>query len=529
MAKISLLSDLVADQIAAGEVVENPASAVKELMENALDAGASEIVVSIVEGGLSLLCVEDDGCGMDREDALLCLKRHATSKIRSVDDLEALATMGFRGEALAALSSISKLEIKTSDGTESCHIAVDGGAEVRMTPCVRNRGTTVVARSLFYNTPARLKFQKSPGANAAAVLKVVQTLSLAHPKVRFTLTSNGKVSLRCQQMDWKLRAEELLGSFAHQVKAPMVYGLLGSPSEGKVNRSGQMLYINRRPIFSPLIAKAVKEGFGTRMDESLFPTFLLFLDLPPDSIDVNVHPQKREVRFRNEGFVYQMVRNAVFQAFEGIESSPAILPWEIGTPASFDFTQELAPLPPLAAPSFRLEDAPLPIENVSKPLVLLGDFLLVQQIDAWQLVDLRGAEARVVFEAIEGKTCHKQQILWPIEYRSENPEELVEALKELQFEARVLGKQMIAIDSLPENLEAKDVVEFIQALGTGKETRKVAAALTRTYRSVSRKYSLWEAGLIWEKLGKCADSRYDPLGRKIVTLVTKELLTGMFT
>lgn len=553
MAKIALLPDLVADQIAAGEVVENAASAVKELIENSLDAGASEIIVSIDGGGLERLCIEDDGCGMDREDALMCLKRHATSKIRTAGDLEQLSTMGFRGEALAALASISKLEIRTSDGSEACHIVLEAGDVPHVEMIARNPGTTIEAKSLFFNTPARLKFQKSPAANAAAVLKVVQTLSLAHPEVRFTLQSNGKVTLQCHQTDWKGRAEELLGEFAHKLEAPMIRGLLGRPEEGKTNRSGQTLFINRRPIFSPLIAKAVKDGFGTRMQESLFPQFLLFLELPPEWVDVNVHPQKREVRFREEGRIYQIVRNAVFQAFEGAQREvPRVsLPWELPplsctqvTPTNIteetrhfaekqalDFTRSIR----LPAPSFQIEDAPQPLPFVptSMPLALLGDFLLVQIEQDWQLVDLRGAEARIIFEEMEqpnSSSSKMQALLWPIEYKSSHPDELVQLLQTAQIEARVTGKHMIAIDATPPNLKPSHVLEFLeQLIMPGKEQRRIAAALTKTCRSAKHRYSLTEASCIWEKLCKCKDRTYDPLGRKILSSITKETLTGMFT
>jgi DNA mismatch repair protein MutL len=456
--------------------------------------------------------------------------------------------MGFRGEALAALAAISKLEMRTSDGTSGCRVYVEGGNAVSMDTIVRNRGTTIEAKSLFYNTPARLKFQKSMGASSAAVLKIVQTISLAHPEVRFSVYSNGKMTLRCQESDWKLRAQEILGSFAHEVNLPMIRGLLGRPEEGKATRSGQTLFINRRPIFSPLIAKAVKEGFGTRMQESLFPTYLLFLELPPEWVDVNVHPQKKEVRFREESHIFQMVRGAVFQAFEGIQEI-APLPWEINrAPVSYSFqalekpmtelftagyaptVDWILPLPSEPLHTFRVEDAPLSLnlEKTSVPLTLLGDVLLVQIEQGWQLVDLRGAEARIVFEEMETPSPTMQPLLWPIEYESTDPEELVESLKAANIEARVTGKRMIAIDATVTNLTSSHIAEFVRHLGAPEKERRVAAALSKTYRLAKRHYSMAEASLIWEKLSRCKDTTYDPLGKKIVTPLTKEHLNGMF-
>jgi DNA mismatch repair protein MutL len=321
----------------------------------------------------------------------------------------------------------------------------------------------------------------------------------------------------------------------------MIRGLLGRPEEGKATRSGQTLFINRRPIFSPLIAKAVKEGFGTRMQESLFPTFLLFLELPPEWVDVNVHPQKREVRFREESRIYQMVRSAVFQAFEGIREI-APLPWEIqrdpiaerpelfitGYAPTADW---LLPLPSQPVPSFRLEDTPQPLnlEKFSTPLALLGDFLLMQVDQAWQLVDLRGAEARIVFEEMETPSPTMQPLLWPIEYESTDPEELVELLKGANIEARVTGKRMIAIDATVPNMTSAHVAEFVKHMVAPGKERRVAAALTKTYRMARRHYSMAEACLLWEKLSRCKDTTYDPLGKKIVTALTKEHLNGMFS
>lgn len=517
-----LLPDLIINQIAAGEVVENAASAVKELIENALDAGATEITIRIEKGGLDKLSIEDNGCGMSLEDALLSLKRHATSKIRTTADLESLSTLGFRGEALAALASIAKLTLKTSDGNEASQIQVDGGGHVVVEKMARNRGTTVEARELFYNTPARLKFQKSAAANAAAVLKVVEAMSLAYPEVRFTLYSNEKLTFRCFQTDWKLRAEEILGKFAHEVKTPLIRGLLGRPEEGKANRSGQLLFINRRLVVSPLIAKAVKEGYGTRMQESLFPLFLLFLELPPDWVDVNIHPQKKEVRFRDQAGLFQIVRDAVFNAFGEIKMT-APLPWEINPYPRKEFTEWKERVQETEE-QFRLEETPLslPLEVVATPLAVLGDFLLLRE--EWQVIDLRGAEARIAFEAMESQSPPMQALLWPIEVATKEPEALKEMLGQVHVEARIMGKQKIAIDAIPENLHADYVLSFIEEVGK----RQIAAAVTKAIRMAKRNYSLAEALLIWKNLGKCKDQTYDPLGRKISSHLTKEILTGLF-
>jgi DNA mismatch repair protein MutL len=497
MSKIALLSDLVINQIAAGEVLENPASAVKELLENSIDAGATEIRIDIEGGGLLKIRIEDDGCGMSREDAILSLERHATSKIRALSDLDQLMTMGFRGEALAALSSVSELEIRTSDGNEAVRV----GSVIE--PIARNQGTTIEARNLFYNAPARLKFQKSPSACAAAVLKTVQSVALGHPEIQFRLFSNGKPTLEVMASDWKTRAREVLGDFPHEITGTFIRGLVGYPEEGRLNRSGQMVYVNRRPIYSPLIAKAVKEGFGTRMQASLYPVFILYLDIAPDLVDVNVHPQKREVRFREEAKIYTMVRDAVAAAFK-TQSIPEVtpLPWEF-----VHVPQSQAPLP------FVMEDAPpsLPMETRGKALFLLGEFLVVEA-SGWLLVDLKGAEARILFDEMEkGKpTSSSQPLMWPIEIQTSNPEEVAENVKPLYIEARPVGKNRLLIDAIPSSMDVSQIEELITLY---QKDRKLAAAITRVCRGAIKRYTLDQAAAIWRKL---QDSQYDPLGKKIV-------------
>lgn len=535
MTKISVLPDHVIDQIAAGEVLENPASAVKELIENSIDAGASEIRIEIEGGGLQRISIVDDGDGMDRENASLCLKRHATSKIRLAQDLDQLATMGFRGEALAALASVSQLELRTSDGLTSTRILASGLVE----PVARNRGTTIDARNLFYNAPARLKFQKSTGACAAAVLKSVQALSLSNPEVSFYLSSNGKLTFSAVAKDWKLRVEEVLGPFAHELKPVQakigIRGLLGRPEESKMNRSGQMVYVNRRPIQSPLISRAVKEGFGTRMQESLFPVFCLFLEVPSDIVDVNVHPQKREVRFREEGMIYSLVRSAVIASLGTDFVPPRLLPWEFIPASATHFVplnlepltsnESVSNIDPEPLPFYAQEMAtPLPLVVEPRPKVLLGQFLLTEN-EEWMLVDLKGAEARILFESMIQEKPAIQSLMWPLEmHLKEAAEEIVEIIKQLYIEARAIGKHQIAIDAIPVGIELSQVESLILTFNEEKSDRKLASALTKTCRATKKKYSFEEACLIWRRLRSCSDQVYDPLGRKIkVELKEKQL------
>jgi DNA mismatch repair protein MutL len=393
--KIARLSPEVVNQIAAGEVVENPASVVKELIENSLDAGAKRIEVRIKKGGLSEIRVEDDGCGMGSEDLFLSFERYATSKMRESADLWRLGTMGFRGEALAAIGSISLMEMKSSTGQGGTRVALDGGAIKEKGPCARNRGTTVEVRDLFFNVPARRKFQKSLAASSASVRRVVETIALAHPEVAFSLVSDDNTILQTYAETRKERIEGILGPFAHEVEGEGVWGLIAEPQKASSQKRGQFIYINKRPISSPLLSKAVKEGYGTRLQEKEYPSFVLFLELAPDQVDVNYHPQKKEARFLSESLLFRSVVRAVSSAFktpsffsEPISFAPSILP-------QWNFREE----PPVFEP---VKNVPLPFVFPEKVLGLFGPYLLLEK-EGVILVDLRRARARLMQARVESQ------------------------------------------------------------------------------------------------------------------------------
>lgn len=341
---IHLLDEETINQIAAGEVVENSASVVKELVENALDAGASLVTIEIVAGGKQLIRVSDNGKGMNEADALLSLKRHATSKIISATDLAALVTMGFRGEALAAISSVSKLRLVTNadvDETKAFMVVQEGGQVVETTRTLAPRGTSIEVRALFYNTPARRKFQKSIQADTAALTKVVEELALANPQVGFDLVQGAEKILTRPPESLETRLKALLGD-EQWIKIEAnegpysLSGYISDPSLTRSNRSGQFLFINKRAVTSPLVSLAVLEGYGTLLSTKRYPLFVLHLSMEPHLVDVNVHPQKEEVRLQNEAFLRGWLARAVSLAFHQPQSKPA-LPWE--APPSFSLPQ----------------------------------------------------------------------------------------------------------------------------------------------------------------------------------------------
>lgn len=334
--KIRVLSDHTINKIAAGEVIENPASVVKELVENSLDAGAKEIYIEITGGGRQMIRISDNGCGMNGDDALLCLERHATSKIREVEEIHAVTTMGFRGEAIPSIASISKFTILTCPEVETGQalpigtmVIIDGGKLISCTPAARSQGTTIEVKSLFFNVPVRKKFLKSPAVDANEILKTVSLMSLGYPEVKFQLINDGKMQLttalpRDSSFSGQLKARisDVLGGDYLQNVASIegkndlcqVNGVVGLPSYTRHNRTGQYLFINKRGVVSPLVAYAVKDGLGTSLAVGRHPVFVLHLTIPGDLVDVNVHPQKREVRLRQE----QAIKEIIVKSVEGI-------------------------------------------------------------------------------------------------------------------------------------------------------------------------------------------------------------------
>lgn len=521
--KILRLPEAVINQIAAGEVVENPASIVKELIENSLDAEAKNIAVEIVNGGQQLIRVEDDGCGMGPADAVLCLERHATSKIRGVEDLQELNTMGFRGEAMAAISSVSHFELKTSDGESATRVLAEGGKIITVEPCARNRGTTVEVRSLFYNVPARKKFQKSAGSNAAQVSRVIETIALAHPEIAFSLKMQGKKMLEVTAQDSKKRIGEILGEYEHEVRFEkghfQMRGFVASPEKAMGNRVGQHLFINRRPIFSPLISKAVKEAFGTRIAEHSYPPFVLFLDIAPDVVDVNVHPQKKEVRFQDEGTIFRFVQEAVQRIFTAPASFPEALSFT--PPPAFSFAEKWEPL--CFTTSETAQDLDLAFSD--RPLAVFGNYLLIQK-DNLLLVDLAAAHARIFFETLKVEKGMAQALIWPLEIPlMRGEEEMADELNALGIECRVLQK-MLVVDALPPCLDA---AHFPQFLDTWKEKKGLDLLAHQFCRKIKKTYTLETAAALWRQLQKCSDRLYDPIGKRIWTEIKEEDLEQWMT
>lgn len=329
MNKIRILSDQLVNQIAAGEVVERPASVVKELVENSIDAGATRIQVDVEIGGRRLIRVTDDGEGMTRDDAMLAFERHATSKLGSVDDLSSIATLGFRGEALASIASVARVELvsKREDATVATKIVFEGGRLRDVKDAAHPKGTTIVVRDLFFNVPARRKFLRSEATENYHLTNLVTHYSLAHPEIAFTLTNNGRETLRVAvAKDLRERAYQLFGNDLIEslltVEGGLKYvahvkGFVSAPRERRTSRDAQYLFINGRYVRDKILGRALSDAYRSVLPHGVYPVALLFLDVPLEEVDVNVHPQKTEVRFRRADAVKDAVSEAVRTALSG--------------------------------------------------------------------------------------------------------------------------------------------------------------------------------------------------------------------
>jgi len=473
---IAILPDAVADQIAAGEVVERPASVVKELVENALDAGARHVRVELENGGKVLIQVSDDGSGMGREDAVLSLDRHATSKVRSAADLVGVATFGFRGEALPAIASVSRLTLATHDGhAEGTELTVVGGRLDRVSPTARQRGTSVTVRGLFFNTPARRKFLRSAASETRAAHEAVATLALAHPESGFELHVDG--SCRLAVPADQDQVERLAGVWGRDLAGtliPVEYaagafrvgGYIQRPGDAQPTGRRTQLFVNGRPFRDPFLIRAAEAGYRAAIHPGDRPSLYLRIEVAPEDVDVNVHPAKLEVRFRDRIGVERVVEEAVRSALGALVAAVPVgdwrpLPVAFGSRGSTGGTQlvDLEQLFPAATgdePADALLEPPLGFE--ASLLQVFDSYIMYQGPDGVVIVDQHSAHERVLYEAVlaqlSGNDAPAQRLLLPLTLELTDEElDAVEAhgqeLRLVGFEAEAFGGRTVVVHAVP--------------------------------------------------------------------------------
>ena len=480
-ARIAVLAPQVADQIAAGEVVERPASVVKELVENALDAGARAIRVEIEDGGKSLIRVSDDGDGMARADAELALSRHATSKIREAADLIGVGTFGFRGEALPAIASVSRFELETSpDGATGTRLRVVGGKREGVEDAVRRRGTTVTVRALFFNTPARRKFLRAQATETRAVTEAVTLLALTRPETAFTLSSDERTLIDVRPAAdaiervaalWGGALADTLLPIAHREGPLEVRGFAQRPAQAKPSGRKGHVFVRGRPIRDPFILRAAEAGYRSTLAPDDRPSLILFLDLPGDAVDVNVHPSKLEVRFRDKFFVEKVVEEAVRAALGPLTAAAPLGTW--GEPAGVGF--QVSGFGGSGSPleMFPRESLTPDTQHLTPLLQVFDTYILFQSDSGVAIVDQHSAHERVLYERVmrqlTGDGAPAQRLLLPLTLDFSGAElEAVEAHRELLrrvgFEVEPFSGRSVVVHTAPNPHPRFDATRCLEEL-----------------------------------------------------------------
>ncbi len=494
MGVIRSLPELLVNQIAAGEVVERPASALKELMENSLDAGAQSVAVDLVEGGARRLRVVDDGAGIARDDLALAVARFATSKIATLEDLERAATLGFRGEALASIGAVARLAIvsRRADDRHAWRIACEAGAVSAVEPAALAAGTTVEVEDLYFNTPARRKFLKSEATEAARCDEAYSRIALSRPQVAFSLSNNARRGSHLPPESLRERAARIIGEdfapAAVDVRADgarvRLAGLAAPPGFTRASRDAQYLFVNGRFVRDKVVAHAIREAYADVLHHDRHPAYVLFLDVDPALVDVNVHPAKSEVRFRESNAIHQFVFHALSRALAAPPGSDSA-PRNTAPAPAFEQSSLQVAQPSRSYESFfaaALVDE-RQITNVTPqtdaPMLgyalaqLHGVYVLAQNMAGLVLVDMHAAHERIVYEglkdALEAAALPSQPLLVPIPMTA-TAEEVDEsergraALESLGFDVAAAGPRELVIRAVPALLADLDAPGLLRSV-----------------------------------------------------------------
>jgi len=570
MNRIALLAPEVARKIAAGEVVERPVSVVKELVENALDAGATEISVDLLDGGKTLIRVRDNGHGMSRRDAEICFERHSTSKIVSEEDLSTITTLGFRGEALASISSVSRMILKTSEGGPEAgtQIEREGSSPPVLKSIAFPRGTTIEVRDLFFNLPARLKFLHGERSELGLIVKTLMNVALAYPRLRLTAVHGARTVLDGPPVDglWErvhqLHGKALLDGLMvldYIESGCRLFGLASRPPAGRADRSHQFFFVNNRPVRDKVMSSALAQAFRGRLEKDRSPEAFLFLTVPPGDVDVNVHPAKSEVRFRSTATIFQLVLRAVDKARTdagGIKSVAAVrtegasspflpvtyIPGESGSPADFPFRVAEDERPGGSGARLPGVGFAADLRAPGVELRVLGQYAdsYIVAVDAEGLlvVDQHNAHERVLFDRYVEIDRHRN---WPVKMAliplvfelSPSQAMAFEAqqalLLEAGFRSEPMGGRSYALKEYPDIFQPDDALAAFLALLEDARESKAADRKSRMLATMACKTAV-KAGeplprekmeFLLGELFRTSNPAVCPHGRPIVVRLAK--------
>jgi len=514
MSSIKVLPELLISQIAAGEVVERPASALKELLENSLDAGAQAIAVQLAGGGAKLIKVTDDGHGIARDEIKLALARHATSKIGSLEDLERVATLGFRGEALASMASVSHLTLTSRRAGEkhAWTVTASGSGMTRAAPAALPAGTSIEVRDLYFNTPARRKFLKSEPTEYAHCDEAFKRVALSRPDASFSLQHNGRAQWHLKPQPLAARIGALLGEDFNTAAIAIdeasaglrITGAIGLPSQARSSRDAQYVFVNGRTVRDKLASHAIRQAYQDVLHHDRHPAYVLFLEIDPAQVDVNVHPTKTEVRFRDPRAVHQFIFHALNKALAGATAgagaarSPVMAPAVGGFPAPmrqaamalsaaepsvFYETLFRKPVPEMPAPE--AEEAPLGYALAQ----LSGIYVLAQNRHGLVIVDMHAAHERLLYEKLKGMLDQReipmQPLLVPVTFPAEpldvaTAEEHGEVLRTIGFDIAAASPRSLIVRAVPAPLADADARSL--ANDVLREVRETGASRVLTER-----------------------------------------------
>lgn len=573
--KIKIMPPHIAIKIAAGEVVERPASVVKELIENSIDAGAGSVAAHITDGGKGLIRVTDDGSGMNREDALLAFERHATSKIFNEDDLRSISTMGFRGEALPSIASVSDTLITTKikGDLEGTRIRIKWGRIEDITECGSPDGTTVEVRDLFFNMPARLKFLRAQATEVGSIHDVVIRLSLANPPVRFKLTSGKTVLLDTRRdCDLKTRIYDIFGKEIAEQIIPVVYradciyisGFTAVPSLSYPTTKGIFVFVNRRWIRDRGVNYTLMQAYKNLLMTGRYPFAVLFIEIPPHDVDVNIHPAKVEVRFKDSKFVYDVLRDAVENGLYRVLGSDSKTFMDdaqgYAVKNMYSFKREYIPAPHWngevrenTAPFFFSSDLAyngrIRFHELSFIGQLWGEYILCEDEGQFYIIDLHAAAERITYERLKqgyNRTCIESQILLVPEILELSPAEMyavessLSIIKRAGFDIEPFGSNTLAIKSVPEILSGVQCGSLIKILAEDvlslDKTTAIDDVIDRIMVKIAchtvirgkRVLAREEVNALLEQLSETDFSSNCPHGRPVVKKLSRADVETMF-
>lgn len=587
--RIHLLEEHTVNRIAAGEVVERPASVVKELVENSIDAGARTVLVELEQGGKRLIRVVDDGEGMSPADALLSIQRHATSKIRDADDLQSIITLGFRGEALPSIAAVSRFELVTKrpDLDTGMRLVVENGQVVESGECAARDGTTVTVRDLFYNTPARLKFLKSTATELSHITELITRFALAFPEISFRLVHNGQEIFTSQGSSDPRHA--LLAVFGRDVARELrtidytegylrITGYVSPPQLTRPTRAMQSFFVNRRLVRHRVLSRALDDAYRTLTPEGRHPIAAIFLSVPPHSVDVNVHPTKAEVKFAHEGEVYHAVLNAVRQALLQQGMIPSVLPGlqsgldipaptERPKPAQSVWQPSLPPpqevlhaellrragINPAQASPADLSPNARPYAEMLEGFQVLGQvnrtYIIASSLRGLLIIDQHVAHERVLYEKLtvlrQKQPIPVQHLLTPLVFHVDRRtvtllSEHQQELQAMGFVIEPFGSDSVVLRGVPawlgqRNVEgiARDLLDEISELGIQRrlpltDETLVATAACKMAVKAGDALSHAEMTHLLQELAETENPYLCPHGRPVVLVLSNEELDKRF-